>query len=230
MAIKVMMPPTASPRSRLPTPMPWDTPLPPRAMRDETSCRPVPEAETMPMPPTGTSLAKASGVPPIRAVPQSGPMSNRPRRRASSLRARSSSRDTLSLKTKTWRPLASAFRASAAAKGPGTETKARPAPGSASAAAVRVRGCQVAAPAPSVLGVSSRASASFRAASPAWRPSTRNAMTRSPAAACRPSSDNRPAASRMSLFDGVPIIRAASATPGKALSLADSRIRATESR
>ena len=43
-----------------------------------TSCMPVPEAPMMPMSPRGTRLAKASGTPPMMAVPQSGPITRRP--------------------------------------------------------------------------------------------------------------------------------------------------------
>lgn len=78
-AASVMRPPTAAERSRPPTPMPCDTPCPARASSVDTSCSPVPEAETMPMAPRGTALAKASGVPAMSAVPQSGPIMSSPR-------------------------------------------------------------------------------------------------------------------------------------------------------
>ena len=89
-----------------------------------------------PMSPERTRFAKASGVPPKIAVPQSGPITSCPRASPSRLRAASSSTGTLSLKTSTWSPAASARRASRAANGPGTETIARLAPGIPSQAAL----------------------------------------------------------------------------------------------
>ena len=68
-----------------------------------------------PMSPRGTRLANASGVPPMMAVPQSGPITRRPSALASRLRATSSSSGTLSLKIMTSRPPRSALRASPAA-------------------------------------------------------------------------------------------------------------------
>src|SRR5262249_40890537 len=85
----------------------------------------VPEAATMPILPRGTTLANASGAPPMIAVPQSGPIISKPRCFASRLSATSSSIGTLSLNIITCRPLFSARRASAAANSPGTEMSAR---------------------------------------------------------------------------------------------------------
>src|SRR5438067_1007672 len=51
-------------------------------MWQATSWSPVPEAAAMPIRPRGTALAKPSGTPPTIAVPQSGPIRNRPRARA----------------------------------------------------------------------------------------------------------------------------------------------------
>ena len=108
-------PPTASERSRPPTPIACETPSPSAAMRQLTSCRPVPDAATRPMRPRGTALAKPSGTPPSRAEPQSGPITKRPRVAASRLSATSVATGTLSLKSITCRPAASARRASAPA-------------------------------------------------------------------------------------------------------------------
>ena len=84
-AISVEMPPTFCERSRPPTPIACEMPWPACAIRQETSCSPVPEAPTMPMSPRGTALAKASGMPLMIAVPQSGPITRRPSARASLL-------------------------------------------------------------------------------------------------------------------------------------------------
>ena len=94
----------------------------------------------MPMSPRGTALAKASGAPPMMAVPQSGPITSRPSSRASRLSASSSASGTLSLKIMHMSPRCSALRASAAANSPGTEISARLASGCrCSAAAKRAR-------------------------------------------------------------------------------------------
>ena len=138
-AASVPSAPTRSSRSRPPTPMPCDTPPPRRAIRQDTSCSPVPEAETRPMSPRGTTLANAIGVPAMSAVPQSGPHQEQTLSFASSLSARSSSIGTLEENTSACRPRCSALRASAAANSPGTEISARFAPGSVSSAPPRLR-------------------------------------------------------------------------------------------
>ena len=84
-----------------------------------TSCIPVPAAPTTPIGPRRTALAKPSGLPLMIAVPQSGPISRRPRASASRLSATSSSIATLSEKIITCMPSASALRASRAACSPG---------------------------------------------------------------------------------------------------------------
>ena len=58
--------------------MTCETPQPSCAMIELTSCVPVPDAQTMPILPLGTTLAKASGTLLMIAVPQSGPMTSRP--------------------------------------------------------------------------------------------------------------------------------------------------------
>ena len=76
MAASVVMAPTSRERSRPPVPMAWLMPPPALEIKEETSWMPVPEAPMMPVSPRATSLAKASGTPPMMAVPQSGPISS----------------------------------------------------------------------------------------------------------------------------------------------------------
>ena len=230
-AMNVPSPPTSSPRSRPPTPIPWEIPPPPRCTSTDSSWRPVPEAAMTPISPRRTRFAKASGTPAMIAVPQSGPITIRPRARASRLRATSSPTGTLSLKTRTWRPAASARLTSRAANGPGTDTIARLAPGSASHAA-RTPGRRPAALlASEPLAVPSRlVSAASRAAARISPPAARTASTRSSGPAARPSSVSRPASSRIARFDGVPIMSDALSTPSRSESEAEIRMRTTESR
>src|SRR5258708_7200307 len=47
-ASRAIIPPTPADRSRPPTPITWDTPMPQRSSSDITSCAPVPAAATMP--------------------------------------------------------------------------------------------------------------------------------------------------------------------------------------
>ena len=183
-----------------------------------------------PIPPRRTRFAKASGTPAMIAVPQSGPITIRPRSRASRLRATSSSTGTLSLKTRTLRPAASARLASRAAKGPGTDTMARLAPGSASQAA-RIPAKRAAAPPMGPSAEPSRlASAASRAAASASSVSARTAMTRSSDPAARPAFVRSAASSRIARFDGVPIMSDAVSTSSLAESDAEIRMSATESR
>ena len=102
-------------RSRPPVPMAWLTPPPMRWICVVTSCKPVPEAATRPMPPRRTLFAKPSGTPPMMAVPQSGPITSTPRLDASCLMATSCSSETLSLNMNTFKPSFTAFSASAPA-------------------------------------------------------------------------------------------------------------------
>ena len=55
----IMMPPTASLRSRPPVPMAWDTPPPMRSICTMTSCSPVPDAATSPMRPGAHLVGEA---------------------------------------------------------------------------------------------------------------------------------------------------------------------------
>ena len=115
MPCSMVAPPTASYTSRPPVPMAWLMPPPMRWICVLTSCKPVPEAATSPIEPERTALAKPKGTPPMMAVPQSGPITSRPRRVASRLSAASCARGTLSLNKKTLSPSLTALRASAAA-------------------------------------------------------------------------------------------------------------------
>ena len=129
----------------------------------------------MPMAPRRTRLAKPSGTPPTMAVPQSGPISSRPRRSASRLSATSSSSDTWSENTIASSPSRSAFIASAAAYSPGQEISASVASGAASTASARLRGR---AGAPSPPGTASgRAATVQRAAGRSERPGERLPVT-----------------------------------------------------
>ena len=72
----------ASDRSRPPTPRQWLTPSPAASNRHISCWAPVPDAATSPTGPGRTTLAKPSPTPPrTTAVPQSGPMTSRPRSR-----------------------------------------------------------------------------------------------------------------------------------------------------
>ena len=114
-ASSIMMPPTASDRSRPPTPTSWEMPEPSASTRTETSWLPVPLAATTPTGPRFTAFAKQSAVPLMIAVPQSGPMTSSPASWARVLMSTSSSTETLSEKISTLRPAAMARRASSAA-------------------------------------------------------------------------------------------------------------------
>ena len=211
-AVKVLIAPTASVRSRPPTPIACEIPSPAWAIRQDTSCIPVPEAPTIAISPRGTTLAKASGTPSIIAVPQSGPITTSPRSRASRLREISSARATLSLKIMTLRPALSALRASAPAKSPGTEIKARFAFGSWRQAERKVSGRSSRGVLFCCAGRSINSAARCSVESAMARSCARTATSRSPGPALV-SSSRRPASERMSQWAGVAIIRAASSTP-----------------
>ncbi|MGY4419727.1 hypothetical protein ACVWY2_002152 [Bradyrhizobium sp. JR6.1] len=209
--------------------MAWEIPAPASEIRHETSCVPVPDAPMMPILPRLILLANASGAPPITAVPQSGPIIRRPAARACCLSDNSSSRDTLSLNIRTCRPRLSALRASAAANSPGTEISARLISGLALTAAAIECGRQAACVSPWVFGLSSDLIALSRASRAAGSDSALTAITRSLPFTAVPSSSS-PALRMIAAFDGVPIINAASITPGEPATSRDSRISATESR
>ena len=107
--------PTAAERSRPPVPRAWVMPAPNWWMRALTCCSPVPDAATRPMEPRRTLLAKPRPTPLTMAVPQSGPMTNRPCSAAVCFREISSSTETLSLYRNTFLPSRSAWRATPAA-------------------------------------------------------------------------------------------------------------------
>ena len=148
-AARVDRPRTAADRSRPPTPRQWLTPTSRVSSMHMTCWAPVPLAATSPTGPGRTALAKPSPTPPTTAVPQSGPITSRPRAAASSLSRTSASTGTLSLKTSTDRPAPSASIASVKACGPGTETRARSAPPVRRAADATVRGAGPSPPSPS---------------------------------------------------------------------------------
>ena len=196
--------------------MPCDTPRPERASSVETSCNPVPDAETMPMSPRGTALAKAIGTPAISAVPQSGPISSRPRSMARSFNATSSATGTLSENTIACIPASSALRASAAANSPGTEIRTR--------FALEMLSFKMLLSVPEFKNFSARTKAAS-----AFFPLT--AMMRSSGRAPSPSFVSRPDSFSSAWFDGVPIMRETAATPSPSLSCISRamRISATES-
>ena len=103
-ASRAISPPTSAERSRPPTPITWDTPMPHRSSSVMTSCAPVPAAATTPTGPAPTALAKPSPTPPSMAVPAPGPITSRPSRLARRFSATSSATGTLSLNSSTCSP------------------------------------------------------------------------------------------------------------------------------
>ena len=166
------------------------------------------------------------------AVPQSGPMTSSSRFAAARLSAISSASETLSLKSMTFRPSASAFSASAAAYSPGTETSARFAPGDDSTAIPIERGGALSADPPTarvgafaLSASSTRAIAAFAAASLFARTTTRRSLG---CAAIPPST--RPTSASSAMLPSVAMIAEASSTPATSFSDAESCISDTESR
>ena len=228
----IVSPPTSSLRSRPPVPIACETPAPSRSTSAVTCCRPVPDAATQPIAPRRTRFANASGTPSMIAVPQSGPMTSSFRFAAARFSATSSASATLSLKSMTLRPRASAFSASAAAYSPGTETSARFAPGVAPAAIAIERGgaCSAVPPAEGVGAFASSAAstlaiAAFAAASLLARTTTSRSLGRGASPA-----STSPTSARSAMFPAVAMIAEASSTPATSLSEAESCISATESR
>jgi hypothetical protein len=228
-AARVASPPTASLRSRPPTPIAWLTPSPSRSMSEVSSCRPVPEAPMHPIAPRRTWLAKPRRRPSMIAVPQSGPRRSRPRSAASRLSAASSSSSTLPENSMTFRPRRSALRASAAAYSPGTEMRARLACGADKCAWVSVLGRGFVVVDSLVLRSrrSPRARMACSNAASSVRPSS--AMTRSLGAASSGRSSS-PASASSPRFAGVAMTSDARRMPGRAASSVESCISATESR
>ena len=229
-AASVLIPPTGSLRSRPPTPRACETPYPACAIRLDTSCMPVPDAPMIPIAPCGIWLAKASGTPPMMAVPQSGPMTNNPAATASRLSETSSESETLSLNSMTFSPARRALRASAAAKSPGTEIRARFAAGRLSCAERNVLGRKVVVPVWPTVGRSSRISALASALAAVASSRALMASIRSPPVALRLALASSLALSRRSRLDGVPIMRAASSTPSRRVMEREICISITESR
>jgi hypothetical protein len=225
----IIRPPTSSERSRPPTPMACEIPSPAAVIRQDTSCRPVPEAAANPIRPRPTTFAKPRGVPLIIAVPQSGPIMSRPLERASRLSSISVDRGTLSLKSMTCNPARKAFRASNPACMPGTEMSTRLALSSTLRADCNVRGRGVAwaagAEGREAVSAASAASAPARAADA----SASMAMIRSLGEAVSPSAVSNPASARSVRFEGVPIMAAARRTPSTSSRSRVKRMSVTES-
>ena len=228
-ASKVDRAPTRASRSRPPTPMPWDTPAPARANKHETSCKPVPEAETMPTLPRGTALANAMGTPAISAVPQSGPIKSRPRSWAKPLRLTSSSIETLSENMSTCSPRSSAARASPAAYSPGREIRTKFASGSKPCAPPRLRARRDDDAALCAFSLKKPCAAAIAASACAAVPA-RTAMIKSLAPASCPVATSKLAANNKALLDALAIMREASSTPCSAATRRETRMSATESR
>ena len=81
--------------------MAWEMPSPASDIRQDTSCVPVPDAPMIPILPRLSRLAKASGAPPMTAVPQSGPIISSPNSLACCFSDSSSAIETLSLNIST---------------------------------------------------------------------------------------------------------------------------------
>ncbi len=192
---------------------------------------PVPLAATSPTGPGRTALAKPSPTPPTTAVPQSGPITSRPRAAASSLSRTSCSTGTLSLNTSTDSPAPSASIASVNACGPGTETRARSAPPVRRAAERTVRGAGSLPPSPSppdppADAAASACSIAATARSTASSSAARTATTRSLGPA---SGGSKPMPRSRSRLSSVPIATWAADTPSTATTSRLTCIRVTES-
>ena len=235
MPMNIVAPPTRSfLRSRPPVPMAWLMPEPARSTSTVTSCSPVPDAATTPTGPRRTTFAKHSGMPPMIAEPQSGPINSRPSSRACSFNAISSSSVTLSEKSITCRPWSSARRASRAAYAPGIEITATFAPGASASAPSSDAGSCAATPPPAPpppdcpFARAASAAASVAVATAGLSQST--AMTRSAGVTPPSSAAPHPRDDRRSRFSGVPIATTASRTPARPLSSRLRSIRTTESK
>ena len=225
------MPPMSSLRSRPPVPSACETPPPRLWMRQVTSCSPVPDAATSPMSPRRTTLAKPSGTPLTIAVPQSGPMTSRPRSRAYVLIARSSSigdvvgeQHHVQAERERLHRLGGGVVARAPRSARGRRPGARSTPSARLVSGRRERGGIAVARAAPTIAASRRPPRSRRRRRPARRarpPADRTARPR------RRSRDRRPAAARGSA--GVAMMHEASATPSRARSVAPSCISDTES-
>ena len=155
--------------------------------------------------------AKPSPTPPTTAVPQSGPITSRPRSAALSLSVISCSTGTLSEKIMTSQPASSASIASANACRPGTEISTSPGPPRLAAAAVVRGGCCTAAP--SWRGRRGARAVSTTASAPASAASSvaRMAMSRSFGPAC--GGAVKPMSASRSRFSSVAMATSAASTP-----------------
>ena len=202
-----------------------------RAMSAATSCSPVPEADTMPMSPRGTTLAKASGVPAMSAVPQSGPIIRSPRSPREALQ-----RDLVLERHVVGEEqhVQAALERAARLVRRRTRRAPRSAPGSPAAAApVRRRARARAAGTRCWRRPGFRTAACRRAASRRRRSARRArriAMTRSLGVAASPSFASSPAPRRSARFDGLPIMTAALLDAGAAPRACATRASAPPSR
>ncbi len=209
-AARAERPPTAAERSRPPTPSTALTPAPAASSRQTICCAPVPEAATSPIGPAGTECEKPRPIPATIAVPQSGPITSRPRSAARSFSQTSCSTGTWSEKIITSKPASRASTASANANWPGTEISARPVPARRAALNV-VRGGCPAAPAwsagraRSALSTTASALASDSRSS-AWMATSRS-LGPAPSGGCKPRSASKPR------FSSVAIPTRAACTP-----------------
>ena len=168
--------------------------------------------------------------PPTTAVPQSGPITSRPRSAAVRLRATSWSSGTLSLKTITSRPASRASIASTSALAPGTDTSTSRVAGRRAArsrwcAAARPRRCPVSrrvgrAPAPTATAASAGVERAVRPPGGGRRPGRWGWP--------RPARRS-PCPSSTSTLSGVAIATCAAATPGVSCTVRLTWSRVTES-
>ena len=182
----------------------------------------------MPTGPGEVAFANPRPRPPTTAVPQSGPMTRRPRAVAVVLSATSWSMGTLSLKTMTSWPASSASIASTNALAPGTDTRTRASPLPRSAAAVVRWGATSALPA-------SRRVLAARAALDGGEPGVER-PARPRAGGRRPGRSGvasggtvKPISVSTSTLSGVAMATWAAATPGASCTLRLTWSRVTES-
>ncbi|WP_243545658.1 hypothetical protein [Pseudodesulfovibrio tunisiensis] len=161
------------------------------------------------------------------AVPQSGPMTSRPRSVAYCFSAISCSTGTLSENSMTFNPAPRAFMASAPANSPGVEINARLASGFSARVPRREMGV---GSSEEPLCTSLGANASAAAANASGRASSSPLMTSTRSLGLAAGADSSsPLWTSRSMLAGVPMRAEASSMPGRAVMPAEMRISATES-